>query len=117
MVTLIRNGGFPMVFILLFGFVGLAAAGWYAFRPNARSLGFITWIAIATLFSTLMGTAADLGATLFHVARMADTSTSPSWRADLAEGLAESMSPSIVGFAFIAMTALITAMGKARATP
>ena len=115
MLTLIRNGGFPMFFILAFGLVGLAAAGWFAYRPNARSLGFILWMGGATLFSTLMGTAADFGATFFAVAKMIDQKIpSPDWHAVIIEGAAESMSPGIMGFAFLAMTSLVVAVGKAR---
>ena len=115
MITLFRNGGFPMFFVLAFGFVGLAAATWYAFRPNARSFGFIVWMGGATLFSTLMGTAADLGTTAFFVARMSEhepTLARPF--AILVEGFAESMSPAIMGFSLLAMISLVTAVGKAR---
>ena len=70
MMNLIRDGGYPMFFLLIFGFAGLAASGWYAFRPNRRSLGFVTWIGISVLFGTLQGTCADLGAVFSHVSRM-----------------------------------------------
>jgi hypothetical protein len=113
MVTLFRNGGFPMFFILAFGFVALAAAAWYAFRPNPRSFGFILWMAGATLFSTLMGTAADLGATFFYVSGAIEKGA-PLWNAALAEGIAESMSPGIMGFALLGMIALVVAVGKGR---
>ncbi len=114
MLTLIRNGGFPMFFILAFGLLALAAAGWFAFRPNPRSQGFIVWMGAATLFATFMGTAADLGATAFATASMI-TKGATDWHAILIEGFAESMSPGIMGFALLAMTALVTAVGKARA--
>jgi hypothetical protein len=113
MLTLIRNGGFPMFFILAFGAIGLATSAWYAYRPNARSYAFLVWMGLATLFTTLMGLAADIGATCYHVAR-AMTQDAPMWRAWLVEGFAESMSPPIMGFAFLAMTALLTAVGRAR---
>ena len=113
MLTLFRNGGFPMFFILAFGFVALAAAAWYAYRPNPRSFGFIVWMGAATLFSTLMGTSADFGATFFHVSRAIDKGMA-GWHGDLMEGLAESMSPGIMGFSLLAMTALVVSVGKAR---
>jgi len=102
-----------MFFIVAFGFVALGAAAYYAFRPNPRSLGFSAWMGAATLFSTLMGTAADFGATFFHVSRAIHDGAA-DWHADLVEGLAESMSPGIMGFAFLAVTALVVAVGKAR---
>ena len=102
-----------MFFIVAFGFVALGAAGYYAYRPNPRSLGFIVWMGAATFFSTLMGIAADFGATFFHVSHAIHEGAA-DWHADLVEGLAESMSPAIMGFAFLGVTALVGALGKAR---
>ncbi len=115
MMTLFRNGGFPMFFILAFGFIALAAAGWYAYRPNARSFGFIASMGAATLFATLMGTAADLGTVAFAVASMINHGMKDDWHAVIIEGFAESMSPGIMGFALLAMIAMVTAVGRARA--
>ena len=115
MLTLFRNGGFPMFFVVGFGILSLAAAGWYAFRPNPRSIGFIVWMSAATFFSVLMGTATDLGAVFFHVSRMVENNIpGPPFSVVLLEGFAESMSPAIMGFAFLALTAFVTAVGKAR---
>ena len=113
MLTLIRNGGFPMFFILAFGTIGLATSAWYAYRPNARSYAFILWMGLTTLWTTLMGLAACVGATCYHIALAAELSV-PLWQAHLIEGLAESMSPPIMGFAFLAMTSLLTAVGRVR---
>jgi hypothetical protein len=114
MMTLIRNGGFPMFFIMAFGLIALSAAGWYAVRPNARSLGVIVWMGAATLFASLMGTVADLGAVAFAVSAMIEKGNK-DWVAIVFEGFAESMSPPIMGFALLSMVALVTAVGKARA--
>ena len=111
MLTLIRAGGYPMFFILVFGFAGLAGAGWYAFRPNPRNLGFVTWIGVSVLFSTLQGTCSDLGMVFSHVTRMPEGIPSVPV---LLEGLAESTSPGILGFTFLALMALVTAVGRAR---
>ncbi len=115
MLTLIRNGGFPMFFIMAFGGVALAAAGWYAFRPNARSLGVIVWMGTATLFASLMGTVADLGTVAYAVSSMIQAGAK-DWYVALIEGFAESMSPGIMGFALLSMVALVTAVGRARAS-
>jgi hypothetical protein len=102
-----------MFFILAFGGIDLAASAWYAYRPNARSYAFVVWMGLTTLFATLLGLAADLGVTCYHVAH-AIVQGEPLWRAMLIEGFSESMSPPIVGFALLAMTALLTAVGRAR---
>jgi hypothetical protein len=113
MLTLIRNGGFPMFFIVIFGAIGLATSAWYAYRPNGRSYAFIIWMGSTTFFATLLGLAADIGATCYHVA-VAAVQSEPLWHAHLVEGLAESMSPPIMGFALLAMMSLLTAVGRVR---
>ena len=115
--TLIRNGGvIPMMFILVFGIVGLGASFYFALRPNRRSLGFIKSMGQATLFGTLAATAADLGATLTaatHAWEAADGGAVQAGRF-IVEGFAESTSPGILGFSFLAVTAMLTAVGRRR---
>ncbi len=113
MLTLFRDGGYPMFFIVLVGFAGLAASAWYAFRPTPRRLGFIAWMGLSLMFAIFQGTCADAGAVLSHVARM-DPVVNPA--PILIEGLAESTSPGILGFAFLALIGLMTAVGRARDT-
>ncbi|MDB5216304.1 MAG: hypothetical protein JWO86_4231 [Myxococcaceae bacterium] len=116
--TLIRNGGvIPMLFILVFGLLGLAASFYFAVRAERRSLGFIKSMMQAVLFATLAATAADLGATLY--------AASHAWEQPgdgqvlqaahmIVEGFAESTSPGILGFSFLAVTAMLTAVGRRR---
>jgi hypothetical protein len=123
MLTLFRNGGVPMWFILLFGLVALGGAAFFAARAERKLLGFIKWMSLATVFSVLSGTAADLGTTCFTVSH-AITGQWPNgtpfkydgpWSAMLLEGIAESMSPMIMGMSLLALTALLTAIGSRRA--
>jgi hypothetical protein len=114
--TLIRDGGVPMLFILAFGLVGLAASFFFAIRAERRSLGFIRGMMQALLFATLSGTAQDLGATLHAVSRTWEKL--PGGPLDsahmLVEGFAESTAPAILGFSFLALTAMLTAVGRRR---
>jgi hypothetical protein len=131
--TLIRNGGIvPMSFILVFGAIGLFAAFYFAVRAERRTLGFVKNMALATLFSTLAATCADVGATLFAVERSFDpestfeTLPGPPKPSDAesrraahamhvaAGGLAESASPGILGFSFLAVTFMLVAVGRRR---
>ena len=115
--TLIRNGGvIPMMFILVFGLLALGAAFYFAVRPQRRSLGFITSMGLATLFATLAATAADLGATLYAATKAWEAvDAGPLQAAHLiVEGFAESTSPGIMGFSFLALTAMLTAVGRRR---
>lgn len=115
---LIRNGGvIPMSFILVVGVLALGASFHFAIRGERRSLGFIRGTMASVLFATLATTAADVGATLDATIRAWDTpgEGGPLGAARLMiEGLAESTSPAILGFSFLALAALLTAVGRRR---
>ena len=116
--TLIRNGGvIPMLFILVFGVLGLAASFYFAVRAERRLLGFIKSIMQAVLFATLAATAADLGATLYAASHAWEQpgEGQPLHAAHLiVQGFAESTSRGILGFSFLAVTAMLAAVGRRR---
>jgi Na+/proline symporter len=86
-------------------------AAHFAARPDARREGFLAWMSAATLWATLAGVTSDVAATLYHTASVADADE----RGRLVlEGLAESMSPAIVGFALLALVAMLVAVGRRR---
>ena len=117
MLTLMRDGGFPMWFILAFGLAALASSVSYAVRPDEKRLSLTRGMSLATLFATLAALAAALGATLFALAgrRAPDLSLEvPHGSLILLTGMAESMSPLIVGFALLALTAMFSAVGGFR---
>jgi hypothetical protein len=112
-----------MLFIVLFGLVALGAGFYFALRAERRTLGFVKYMAAATLFSTLATTCADLGATLYAAEKAfaPTTSAEPTEAAALPhalhiviEGSAESTSPGILGFAFLALTSMLVAVGRRR---
>jgi len=112
MLTLFRNGGFPMFFILGFGFLALATAFWYALRPDEKVRGFIDYLSKATLYSTLCGTCTDVATVCFAVAQ---NPMDPEQRTRMIlEGLGESLSPGIMGFALLSLIALLVAVGQRR---
>lgn len=120
--TLIRNGGVvPMMFILIFGIAGLLAAFFFAIRAERRTLGFLKTISAAVFFATLSATCADVGATLYNVSdvyekgepyKFRDQPIHPS--AMIVQGMAESTSPGILGFSFLAVIAMLSAVGRRR---
>jgi hypothetical protein len=114
--TLIRNGGVvSMSFILVMAGTGLIAAFHFALRARREHLGFVYGMAVATLFGTLGATCADVGATLSAGAKFLDRGESERVVAQLvAEGLSESTSPGILGFAFLALIAMLVAVGRRR---
>lgn len=112
MLTLIRDGGFSMIFILLFGGVALVTSFGFAIAPSPANERFISWMGLATLASILCGTCADV-ATVMH--RVPQMDLEPDQRTRIVmQGLSESMAPGILGFAMLAIVALASAIGKRR---
>ncbi|MBX3199032.1 MAG: hypothetical protein KF850_22285 [Labilithrix sp.] len=104
-----------MLFILLTGLVGLAAAFHFALRARKESLGFIKGMAVATLCGTLAASCADVGATLYAAEKSFDKGEGSEQAMHLVvEGLAESTSPGILGFSFLALSAMLVAVGQRR---
>ncbi len=115
--TFLRSGGLPMAFILLFGLIALGAAFHFSVRAERRTLGFIKAMAAATLFSTLATSCADVGATLYAVEKALekeDAASIPRALHMVVEGFAESTSPGILGFSFLALTSMLVAVGRRR---
>ena len=117
MLTLLRDGGIPMWFILAFGLVSLVTAIRYAMRPEAKLRGLIKGMSLATLAATISGTAAALAATFQALAgnRIPEMSfQKPEGVLVLFQGLSESMSAFILGFALLALTAMFCGVGNFR---
>jgi len=120
--TLIRNGGvIPMSFILLFGASALLAAFFFAMRAQKKTLGFVKSMAAATLFATLAATCSDVGITLYRTAEVMSKGEPYAFRGEpinphamIIEGIGESTSPGILGFSFLALTSMLTAVGRRR---
>jgi hypothetical protein len=117
MMTLMRDGGVPMWFILAFGLVALVSAIGYAMRAGSTLRNLMKGMGLATLFATLAALAADVGATCNALAGHRGPEISleqPHGALILLTGLAESMSPLIMGFALLALTSMFGAVGAFR---
>ncbi len=117
LIKLMQEGGFPMWFIVGFGLAGLVAAALYAKTVSSRYAALARGLALATLMATLAGTTAALGAVFSALAgeRFPDLNIlKPDGPQVLMKGLAESMSPGIMGFALLALSALFYAVGSYR---
>lgn len=100
-----------MFVIVGFGFLTLASAAFYAARPSGAHEGFLKWMSRAVLWATLTGIASDLGTTCHYTARIEDAGDRA--RTTL-QGISESMSPAVMGFAFLALAAFLGAVGRRR---
>lgn len=99
-----------MWFILALGFIALATAFWYALRPDDKHLSFLEWVSRAILWTSIGGICLDFSTVAHNVAAM-EIDSEHRWRIVL-QGFGESMSPGVMGFAFLAIVAVLTAVGK-----
>jgi hypothetical protein len=116
--TLIEWGGFPIWFVLGFGFIALLCAGLYARRPERRGLGLVIGMSLATLFSILNAIVADLATVAHHINVGWNEYVQQGGNAVIArvasQGIAESLSPGIIGFTLLSLTWLVASVGLRR---
>jgi hypothetical protein len=111
---LMQMGGAPMWAILLFGSASLLAGAWFALRPSWRLLQVIAALSASVLFSIAAGTAADLAAVGIKVPAHPEWLQKRELWMVLLQGIAESMSPCILGFSALSLVALACAVGLRR---
>jgi len=111
MITLFQEGGFPMWFLLAFGALLLIAGARYALRPDPARLRLTLALGAATLFTILTAVSTAL-ATVGHqvpnyVARHPEVTLATA----VLQGVAESLSPAILGSTVLTLAALFIALG------
>ncbi len=111
--TLIREGGVPMWFVLLFGTISLGSSAYFAARPTPQRLSFIKWMMITTVFAVASGTTSAFGAVFHGLGDMVNVEAAQRTRI-LFTGLAECMSAGTLGFSLLGLTAMLTAVGSRR---
>jgi hypothetical protein len=132
MMALFRDGGWSMYWVVGLGFMALAQAAYFASRPHATHEGFLKWMSRALLWAILTGICSDIGTVMSVGAqvmsathqKMLDEGLSGQVSGQLADsetrtriicqGISESLSPGIVGFAFLTVVAMLTAVGRRR---
>ena len=112
MLQLFQAGGVAMWFLLIFGVLTLVGAVLFARKPDAQRLAAVRALRGATLCSVGAGTASDFAAVGYNVPEhFADE---PNVHMIVLTGIAESMSPAILGFAILSIAWLIVAVGHRR---
>jgi len=111
MLTLFREGGFPMWFLLVFGGLLLVTSARFALRPDPPRLRLSLAVSAATLFTMFTAICAAL-ATVGHQAP-AYLARHPEMTlaSVLLQGIAESLSPAILGCTVLTLAALFIALG------
>lgn len=114
MITLFKNGGVPMWFILAWGLLALGAAIRLAIKADPRGHELYKLFSKATLWGVLSGTAGDFASVGYALSNMPEDMAGARWQRIAAQGLAESMSPAIIGGSFLALAAFFAAVGAYR---
>ncbi|MFO0591055.1 MAG: hypothetical protein U0441_26155 [Polyangiaceae bacterium] len=112
MIEFFKDGGWGMWPILFMGLATLVSAGLYAYRPEARKLGFIIAVGIATLFATAGATITDVGTVCWAIANR----EFPNEERPLVflQGMRESTRPGVFGTTILCVAALLVAAGQSR---
>ncbi len=111
MLQFFLNGGVPMFGVLAFSLAALVAAIRFTLLPEGRRVGAIVCLSVCALLSTVLGFVSDVLAVLQHAPEMAKEGELPQF---LLQGLAESLSPLILGFALLIGVWLVMAVGYRR---
>lgn len=114
MFEFLRMGGVPMIFVLSFGALTLAAAVQFARRPMERLVGMIRGMSVATVFVVLSGVASGVVAMSTKIPQTPEWANHPQIHLIILAGLGESLTMAVVGFSFLAMAWLVTALGVRR---
>jgi hypothetical protein len=117
MIEFFQAGGFVMYFLLLFGVAALVAAGAFVHRPGRAREDLVKALGRVLLWTTLGGVASCLAAVCFKVPSSPQWAHSPDLPLIVMQGIGESMTPAILGFAFLTLVELITAVGYRRWAP
>ena len=117
MATLVREGGFPVFFLLAFGLLAMAFAVRFAMAPTQRALRTTVGLSLATLLTSLNGIFAALSAVGHHAPEYVKRHPGSSLGEVLLLGIGESMSPGILGFTLLSLISLIVTLGVYRQNP
>ena len=113
MIQFFINGGLPMVFVLVLGLVGLVSAGRFMRSPDRRKVASVVSLSAATGFAALTGIASDV-MVFTHAVAQNETFHGPDFGPVILQGISESMSPAILGGAFLCVTWMVMAVGFRR---
>ena len=114
MAEFFRAGGWSMLVVLGSGALTLAAAVWMMLRPQPGHIGMIRSFSTATVFAVGCGVASNLAAVFSHVASNEEWAHSPDLGLIVMTGLAESLTPAIMGGGLLTVAWLTTGVAVRR---
>ncbi|MBW2533692.1 MAG: hypothetical protein JRI55_19545 [Deltaproteobacteria bacterium] len=110
----LRAGGFGMWLVLATGAATLVTAILFARKPDERRMSLMRGLTWATIFSVLTAVSSNVAAVMFKVPTNPEWSHSPDLHLIVMTGLGESLTPAIVGFAFLTLTWIVASVGMRR---
>ena len=114
MMEFMREGGFPIWIVLLFGLITLGVSALFLFRPTERRLALMRGLSSATTFSVLAAVCACLAAVMHKVPGTPEWAKSPEVHLIVMTGIGESLAPAILGFTMLSLAWLMAALGQRR---
>jgi hypothetical protein len=114
MLTLFQEGGFPMWFLLAFGGLLLISGARFALQPDSARLRLALALGAATLFTMLTAISADLATVGHQAPQYLARHPEQSLASVVLQGIAESLSPAILGCTVLTLAALFIALGSYR---
>lgn len=109
--ALFLAGGFPMIFVLVFGLISIGASARFAWHPDSGRLGHLIALSLSVVFASITGFCVDMMVVTQHAPEMAEAGQLGTI---VLVGLGESLSPLILGFSLVSISALIAAVGLRR---
>ena len=103
-----------MWFLLAFSLLSLLSAARFAMRPDAPRLRLTGTLGLATLFTTCTGVAAAFATVGHQAPEYLKRHPTETMTTVLLQGMAESLSPAILGFTVLTLVALLLALGAYR---
>ena len=98
----------------LFGVFGLAQAALFMRRPSARRLAMVRAISWATVFSIFSAVSLNVASVFWKVPRHPEWSRPDQYPMVVMQGLAESLTPAILGFTVLGVVWFVIAVGHRR---
>jgi hypothetical protein len=116
MLEFMRAGGYAMWVILIVGGTTFGLAISFAIHPGERKLAIFRPLSVSTLFLTLSGLFAGLGATMKNCTENPRFADSPELHKWVMMGIGESTANAVLGFSLLALAWLVAAVGMRRQT-
>lgn len=111
MITLFIEGGVPMWFLLIFGLATMIFSARFAYAPVRRTLRTTFALGGATLLTIFTGICTDLATVGHQVPAYLKAHPEMPLSDIILQGIAESLSPGVMGFSMLSLSALIVALG------